>query len=146
VYTKVLHCKPHSKPKEYNSHLHTPRPISNIHFNIILSHSSSSPNWSLSLGSGLWAGYSRVAVPAGTGNFSLHHRVQNGSGARPASYPMGTRGSFPGGKATGVRGMKLTTHLHLVPRSSMRGVIPLLPNTPSWRGAQHRVNFFLRAD
>jgi len=24
------------------------------------------------------------------GNFSLHHRVQNGSGDHPASYPMGT--------------------------------------------------------
>jgi hypothetical protein len=35
------------------------------------------------------------------GNFSLHHRVQNGSGAHPASYPMGTRGFFPGGKAAG---------------------------------------------
>jgi hypothetical protein len=35
-------------------------------------------------------------------NFSLiHHRVQNGSGAYPASYPMGTRGSFPGGQAAG---------------------------------------------
>jgi hypothetical protein len=30
--------------------------------------------------------------PAGAGNFSLHHRVQNGSGAHPASYPMGTGG------------------------------------------------------
>jgi hypothetical protein len=39
---------------------------------------------------------SRVRFPAGVGNFSLHHRVQNGSGALPASYPMGTRGSFPG--------------------------------------------------
>jgi hypothetical protein len=37
----------------------------------------------------------------GVGKFSLHHRVQNGSGAHPASYPMGTRGSFPRGKATG---------------------------------------------
>jgi len=35
----------------------------------------------------------------GAGNFSLHHRVQNGSGAHPASHLMGTRGSFPGGKA-----------------------------------------------
>jgi hypothetical protein len=33
------------------------------------------------------------------GNFSLHHRVQTGSGAHPASYAMGTGGSFPGGKA-----------------------------------------------
>jgi hypothetical protein len=40
---------------------------------------------------------SRVRFPAGAaGNFSLHHRVQNGSGAHPASYPMGTRGSFLG--------------------------------------------------
>jgi hypothetical protein len=34
----------------------------------------------------------------GAGKFSLHHRVQNGSGAHPASHPMGNRGSFPGGK------------------------------------------------
>jgi hypothetical protein len=34
---------------------------------------------------------SRVRFPAGAGNFSLRHRVQNGSGAHPASYPMGTR-------------------------------------------------------
>jgi hypothetical protein len=34
------------------------------------------------------------SIPAGAGNFSLHHRVQNGSGAHP--------GSFPGGKAGGV--------------------------------------------
>jgi len=32
-----------------------------------------------------------------TGNFSLHHRVQTGSGANPASYTTGTRGSFSGG-------------------------------------------------
>jgi hypothetical protein len=44
---------------------------------------------------------SRVRFPARAGNFSLHHRVQNGSGAHPASYPMGTRGTFPGGKETG---------------------------------------------
>jgi hypothetical protein len=44
---------------------------------------------------------SRVRFAAGAGNFSLHHRVQNSSGAHPASYPMGTRDSFPGGKATG---------------------------------------------
>jgi hypothetical protein len=38
-----------------------------------------------------------VPVPAGAENFSLDHRVQTGSGADPASYEMGTRGSFPGG-------------------------------------------------
>jgi hypothetical protein len=44
---------------------------------------------------------SRVLFPAGSGNFSLYHRVQNGSGAHPASNPMGTRGSYAGGKAAG---------------------------------------------
>jgi hypothetical protein len=44
---------------------------------------------------------SRVRFPAGAGNFSLHHRVQNGSGIHPATDTMGTRGSFPGGKAAG---------------------------------------------
>jgi hypothetical protein len=44
---------------------------------------------------------SRVRFPEGAGNFSLHHRVQNVSGAHPASYPLGTRGSFRGGKAAG---------------------------------------------
>jgi hypothetical protein len=31
--------------------------------------------------------------------------------------------------------VKLTTDLHLVPRSRMRGAIPPFPNTSSWRGA-----------
>jgi hypothetical protein len=44
---------------------------------------------------------SRVRFPVGAGNFFPHHRVQNDSGARPASYPMGTRDSFLGGKAAG---------------------------------------------
>jgi len=39
--------------------------------------------------------------PAGAGNFSLRHHVQTGSGASPASYPMGTGASFPGDKAAG---------------------------------------------
>jgi hypothetical protein len=43
----------------------------------------------------------KVRFLAGAGNFSLHHRVQYDSGAHPASYPMGSRGSFPGGKAAG---------------------------------------------
>jgi hypothetical protein len=44
---------------------------------------------------------SRARFPVGAGNFYLHHRVQNGSGAHPASYPMDTGGSFPMGKAAG---------------------------------------------
>jgi len=42
-----------------------------------------------------------VGFPAGAGNFSVHLRFQTGSRAHPASYPMGTRSSNPGGKAAG---------------------------------------------
>jgi hypothetical protein len=56
----------------------------------------------IALGYGLDDQSSRVRFTAGARNFSVHHRVQNGSGAHPASYPMGTGGSFPGGKAAGV--------------------------------------------
>jgi hypothetical protein len=44
---------------------------------------------------------SRVRFLAGAGKFSLHHRVQNVSGAHPTFYPMGIRGSLSGGKAAG---------------------------------------------
>jgi hypothetical protein len=44
---------------------------------------------------------SRVRFPARAENFSLNHHVQNGTGAHPASYLMGNRGSIPGGKAAG---------------------------------------------
>jgi hypothetical protein len=47
---------------------------------------------------GFWSG---VRVPVGAGNFSLHHSVQTGSEAQPASYSMDNRCSFPGGKAAG---------------------------------------------
>jgi hypothetical protein len=85
-------------------------------------------------GAGPQAGWLGVRVPAETGNFSLHHRVQTGSGAHPASYPMGIRG-----KAAAAWSWP---YLHLVPRSRMCGAIPSLPNMPSWRGAQlkHRDN------
>jgi hypothetical protein len=55
----------------------------------------------IELGYGLDDRGSRVRFPAGTGNFSLNHRVHNGSGAHPASYPMDKMGSFLGGKAAG---------------------------------------------
>jgi hypothetical protein len=55
----------------------------------------------IALGYGLDDRGSRGLFPAGAGNFSLHRRVQNGSGAHPVSYSMGTRVSFPRGKAVG---------------------------------------------
>jgi hypothetical protein len=55
----------------------------------------------IALGYGLDDRSSRVRLPAGAGNFSLRHHVQTGSRAHPASYPVGIRGSFLGGKAAG---------------------------------------------
>jgi hypothetical protein len=48
--------------------------------------------------------------------FSFLRSVQTGSGTHPASYPMDTECSFPWVKRLY---MKLTTHLHLVPKSRM---------------------------
>jgi hypothetical protein len=54
--------------------------------------------------SGIWSGYRLNDLGfesrQGLGMF-FHHRVQIGSGAHQAPYPMGTRGSFPGGKWSG---------------------------------------------
>jgi hypothetical protein len=49
---------------------------------------------SIATGYGLDDRGSGVRFLAETGNFSLFNRVQTGSGAHPASYPMGTGGSF----------------------------------------------------
>jgi hypothetical protein len=70
-------------------------------------------NYSRDSSVGIALGYvldDRDSIPGGgVGNFSLHQRVQNGSGAHSASYPMGTRGSFPGGKAAGAWRWPLTS-------------------------------------
>jgi hypothetical protein len=41
----------------------------------------------------------RGSIPRQGQDFSLFHGVETGSGAHPASYPMGTGDLFPGGKA-----------------------------------------------
>jgi hypothetical protein len=58
-----------------------------------------------------------VRSPAETKDFSCSLCVQTGSGAHPASCPMGTGGPFPGVKRGRV--VTLTTHPHLVPRSGV---------------------------
>jgi hypothetical protein len=49
----------------------------------------------------LRAYWSGVRVSAEAGNFPFHHCVQNGSGAQPASYPMGNRAISLGLKRPG---------------------------------------------
>jgi hypothetical protein len=55
----------------------------------------------IALGYGLDDRGSRVGFLVGARNFSVHHHVQNSSGAHPASYLMGTRVSSPEGKVAG---------------------------------------------
>jgi hypothetical protein len=85
------------------------------------------------LGYGLDDRGSRVRFPAGAANFSLHHRVQNNSGAHPASYPLCNRALSLEVKR---RDLKITTHLHLVQRSKNEWCYTSTPNAPLWRGAQ----------
>jgi hypothetical protein len=58
-----------------------------------------------------------VRSQAGEKDCSSNLCVQTGSEAHPTSCTMGTGGPFPGAKRG--RGVKLTTHPHLVPRSGM---------------------------
>jgi hypothetical protein len=92
-----------------------------------------------------------IAIGYGLDGRGVGDRVQVGS--RILSFPHrperfwgplsllsnGYKGLFP------LRGVKLTTHLQLLPRSRIRGsiLVHTLPHTPSWRSAQlikHRDN------
>jgi hypothetical protein len=66
-----------------------------------MSNKSCDTSVGIALSYGLEERGSRFRFPAEAGNFSLHHRFQNGCGAHPASYPTGTRGSFSGVKRPG---------------------------------------------
>jgi hypothetical protein len=76
---------------------------------------------------------SRVRFPARAGNFSLHHCVQNGSGAHPASYPW-----VSGALSLEIKWLGCEAH-HSPPSSAKvkEGVELYLhsPNTPSRCGA-----------
>jgi hypothetical protein len=54
---------------------------------------------SVCLATGWTTGRSEVRSPAGAKDFSCSLCVQTGSGAHPASCPMGNVGPFPGAKA-----------------------------------------------
>jgi len=88
---------------------------------------------SLSWEAGIAQWYS-AGLRAGAGNFSLHHEFRLALG--PTQPPIR---SVPWALPWGYSGwgVKLTTHLHLVPKSRKSGSIYLhFPNTPPWRGAQ----------
>jgi len=62
---------------------------------------------------------SEFRIPSMNKRFFSSKTVQTGSGAHRASYSVGN--------GVTSRGMKLTTHLHLVLRLRMSGAAPLLP-------------------
>jgi hypothetical protein len=80
----------------------------------ILCHASRGSSGSIVTDYGLDDRAIEVRSPTGAEDFSSSPCVQTGSGAHPASYPMGTSGTFPGGKARPGRDA-----CHLVPRLSM---------------------------
>jgi hypothetical protein len=95
----------------------------------------------IALGYGLDDRGSRVRFPAGAGNFSLHYRVQNSSGAHPASYPIGTKGSFPAGEAAG----READHSP-PPSTEVKECVELYLHSPqyvfmAWCVFKHRDNF-----
>jgi len=73
-----------------------------------------------------------IYLPKAYNIFLTLYLLPFGCGAHTASYLMGNRGSFPGGKRPVA---ELSTYFHLVLGSRMRGTILLLPNTSSWSGA-----------
>jgi hypothetical protein len=77
-------------------------------------------------------------------NFSLHHHVQNGSGAHPASYPMGI-----GVLSLGVKRPGRGDYHSPPPSADVKECVELYlhsPNTLSWHGPQlkDRDNFLIR--
>jgi hypothetical protein len=100
-YSKIseiqLDCS-QQEPVETKSSIKLKTNIKSCILNVLGSRDSSV---GIALGYGMDDRGPRIRFPAGAGNFSFHHRVQNGSRAHTASYPMGTRGTFPGGKAAG---------------------------------------------
>jgi hypothetical protein len=84
--------------------------------------------------------HSLVLNPPYLRKVSAHfHNVQTGSRALTATNPLGTEVVSPGVKR------QLTTHLQLIPRSTVHGSLHPLPHTSSWNSAwlvKHRNKSF----
>jgi hypothetical protein len=83
-----------------------------------------------------------VQSPTGAENFSSSLCIQTGSGAHPASYPMGTRGPLPGDEAWLGHDAD-----HSPPTSAEvkneQELYLLSPHAPPWRVAGSLYHFYL---
>jgi hypothetical protein len=106
-------------------------------------HKNRSRESSVSVVSDYWLDDRAIGVwsPARAKDFSSNLWVQTGSEAHPASCTMGTGSPFPGAKRG--RGVTLTTHPHLVPRSRMSTSYILSPQASTWRVARQLCFFCL---
>ena len=73
----------------------------------------------------------RLRTDVVAGDISCFQMVRTVSEAHTTSCSVGT-GFLSQGQSG--RGVKLTTHVHLVAKLRMSGGVPLVPYTPSWRG------------
>jgi hypothetical protein len=139
-------------PKLKNAWSYTSTPPTRLH-GVVLSqkhrekwHNSCDSPVDIALGYGLEDRGSRFRLPARAGYFSLHHCIHNGSGTHPASYPLGTRGSFPGVNRPGREADRL-------PPSSaeVKECVKLYLHFPlrlhgmvlSWKEAQRKFYFYV---
>jgi hypothetical protein len=81
-----------------------------------------------------------VRSPIGA-DFSSSLCVQTGSGAHPASYPMGTGGSFPGSKARPGRDANHSPPFSAEVKNE-KELYLLSPHVPPWRVAGQLYFFF----
>jgi hypothetical protein len=107
----------------------------------MFTHMSQDSSVGIATGYGLDDRGSRFRFLAGAGKFSLYHRVETGSGAHWASYPMCARGYSLGVKRPGREAVHSPSS-----SAEVKEWVELYlhsPNPSSWRGAQlkHRGNF-----
>jgi hypothetical protein len=106
----------------FHSRFHPP--LSTSFISLLISYTFGSRCGSASIVSDYGLDYRviRVRSPVEAKDFSCSLCVQTSSGSHPVSYPMGTGGPFPGGKARPGREADHSTHL--VPRSMSRSYTP----------------------
>jgi hypothetical protein len=97
IVAQTKHC-----PRGYQSQCLRSWKLNRQEFCILLMHSTWNRDSAVGIAIGYRLGDGGIGVRAPVGvKFFFLHFVQTGSGAHPASYPMGTEDLSPGGKVAG---------------------------------------------